>query len=501
MDEFEPQAHDKKAQATGIRPWVFALSLFAMAVISAFATLFITGNLAASNRDTGTSISDVLKIPTTTPNQVPKGELAEIEKVYYYLTNNYVNKDITTQEIVNGALKGMADAVGDPYTTYMVNEETMQIDQTLTGSFGGIGAELKSENGQVMISTTMEGTPSRKVGLQTNDVILKVDGNDMTGKTISEVVSVVRGPAGTDVVLTILRNMQEMEVTITRAEIAIVTVVGTVDETDNTIGHVKITSFSRNTADELQTAVESLRQQGVKSLIFDLRHNPGGLLDQAIAISNMFLKDGDTILQIEDRDGNIRSYKASDKDYGDFKITEPYILLVDEGSASASEILAGALQESVNAKILGVTTYGKGTVQTVIPISDTSELKFTNAKWLTPDGNWINEKGITPSIEVKLPDYAFVTIIDTRETVELGNVSDNVKNIETMLKALGYDVTVDGYFDEGTKKAVEAYQASKNLPVNGQIDLATANALMDEIRQLIVKNDTQYKAAVEELKK
>jgi len=296
-----------------------------------------------------------------------------------------------------------------------------------------------------------------------------------------------------------LKNLErELEVKITRAKISIETVKGTVDETDPTIGHVKINSFAKNTAQEVENAVTDLRQKGVKKFIFDVRYNPGGLLDQALAISNMFVEEGKTILNIEDRNGKITAYKAS-KEYGTFKITEPYVLLVNEGSASASEILAGALKESANAKLIGSKTYGKGTVQSVVDVSKNAELKYTTAKWLTPNETWIHKTGIEPTETVSMPEYYNITIVDTREVVKEGSVSDNVKTIETILKGLGYDVKADGYFDSKTTEAVKQFQKTKGISETGEVNEQTGSALMNAIREELKKNDTQYKAAVKAL--
>ena len=474
--------------------WILILAVLITAALTYFGTTL--------------TVSPQSQAPTTQSTKTTNGnsnsgvlsneDLSKIELVYKTLMNGYVDKNISKENLINGALKGMSDAAGDPYTTYLVNEETAAIDETLTGSFGGIGAELRSENNKVIISNTREGTPSQKIGLQENDVILKVDGEDMEGKSISYVVSKVRGEVGTDVTLTIQRGSQELEVKITRAKISIETVKGTVDETDPTIGHVKINSFAKNTAQEVENAVTDLRQKGVKKFIFDVRYNPGGLLDQALAISNMFVEEGKTILNIEDRNGKITAYKAS-KEYGTFKITEPYVLLVNEGSASASEILAGALKESANAKLIGSKTYGKGTVQSVVDVSKNAELKYTTAKWLTPNETWIHKTGIEPTETVSMPEYYNITIVDTREVVKEGSVSDNVKTIETILKGLGYDVKADGYFDSKTTEAVKQFQKSKGISEIGEVNEQTGSALMTAIREELKKNDTQYKAAVKAL--
>ena len=471
----------------GIRVWVFIVSLIATMLISVFITvaLVITQLPKADNK----LAFGIFK----------KNELFQIEKVFYYLKQNYLDKDVTSEQLIQGALKGMAESVGDPYTTYLVNDETAQLDETVNGAFGGIGAELKSDQSRVVISTTMEGSPSQQVGLQADDVITKVNGEDMTGKTISEVVKKVRGEVGTDVVLTIERAGTSLEVKLTRASIAINTVKAELDKEDATIGHVRITSFAKNTAEELEKAVKDLTEKGAKSFIFDVRYNPGGLLDQAYKVANMFLKDGEPIVQVEDRFGEKKIYKASSS-IGEFKITQPYVLLVNEGSASASEILAAAIKEGAGGQIVGTKTYGKGTVQSVVDITDNSELKYTNAKWLTPKGNWIHKEGVTPTKEVNLPDYAFLKIIDAKETLKVGTVSQNVLSAETILKGLGYSVTVDGYFDEGTKEAVKAYQQKEGLTVSGEVDEETAQILMNSVRELIQQNDTQYQAAKELLK-
>ena len=485
MEENQEKVVNKPKK--GIRVWVFIVSLIATMLISVFITvaLVITQLPKADNK----LAFGIFK----------KNEIFQIEKVFYYLKQNYLDKNITNEQLIQGALKGMAESVGDPYTTYLVNDETAQLDETVNGAFGGIGAELKSDQSRVVISTTMEGSPSQQVGLQADDVITKVNGEDMTGKTISEVVKKVRGEVGTDVVLTIERAGTSLEVKLTRASIAINTVKAELDKEDATIGHVRITSFAKNTAEELEKAVKDLTEKGVKSFVFDVRYNPGGLLDQAYKVANMFLKDGEPIVQVEDRFGEKKIYKASSS-IGEFKITQPYVLLVNEGSASASEILAAAIKEGAGGQIVGTKTYGKGTVQSVVDITDNSELKYTNAKWLTPKGNWIHKEGVTPTKEVNLPDYAFLKIIDARETLKVGSVSQNVLSVETILKGLGYSVTADGYFDEATKEAVKAYQQKEGLTATGEVDEETAQKLMNSVRELIQQNDTQYQAAKELLK-
>ena len=469
---------------------IIAVIVVVLTFITAYATVYLDRKVM-HNRfgEPNTNISVGL----------PKSELERFEVVYSYLKNGYVDDSVTPEQLINGAIRGMTQSLNDPYTVYLMDDETQTIDATLNGTFSGIGSELKIENGIIMISVPIEGSPSQKVGLQPNDIIRKVDGTDITGMSLQEVVNLVRGEVGTDVTLTILRQGQELDVTITREEIPIITVRGSVDKSNPTIGHVIISNFSLNTNEELEKVVTDLRNQGVTSFVFDIRYNPGGLLSQALNISNMFLENKQTIVKIEDRKGNITDYTANNKQYGTFKITEPYVLLVNEGSASASEILAGALKDSANATLIGTKTYGKGTVQTVIDITKNSELKYTNAKWLTPNNVWINEVGIEPTIEVQLPEYAYLNILDTKVEPKQGDVSVNVRNIELMLEAFQYDVLVDGYYDEQTTEAVKAYQLSHDLAVTGIVDENTATTLMTDVRELIQKNDTQYQKAIEYL--
>ncbi|MGY3724343.1 carboxyl-terminal processing protease [Granulicatella balaenopterae] len=468
---------------------IIAALIVVIAFMTAFVTVFVDHQVIQKKMTNEAEYSIGL----------PPKDFKRFEVVYSYLKNGYVDETVTSQQLIDGAIRGMTDSLEDPYTVYLMNEETEAIDETITGSFAGIGSELKNENGMVVISTPIEGTPSQKAGLQPNDVIYKVDGKDVTGWPVSDVVKIVRGEVGTDVTLTIIRQGQELDITITREEIPVITVRGELDQQVPSIGRVTISNFSLNTDQELEKVVSDLRQQGATSFVFDVRYNPGGLLNQALRIANMFLLEQEPIMQIEDRQGKITEYHAEKTKMGDFKITEPYVLLVNKGSASAAEILTGALQESANATIIGTKTYGKGTVQTVIDVTDNSELKYTNAKWLTPNGNWIHKEGITPTIEVALPDYAFLSILDTSVEPQSGDVSANVRNLELMLEAFGYPVVVDGYFDEATTKAVTQYQSSKELDPTGIVDEKTANALMDDIRQLIEQNDTQYKKAVDYL--
>lgn len=239
-----------------------------------------------------------------------------------------------------------------------------------------------------------------------------------------------------------------------------------------------------------------MEEKDMKGLILDLRKNPGGLMEQAIDISNMFVPEGKTLFQVAYKDGQVEKYVAEEGK----KISVPTVILIDEGSASAAEILAAAASESANIPLVGKTSFGKGTVQTTEKFQDGANLKYTMAKWLTPKGNWINEKGIEPDYPVSLPDYATLPYINPEKELKEDSASSDVKTAEQILKELGYKPgKVDSYFDSDTKEAVMEFQKQNDLKVTGVLTGETTVALMTKIQEHLQKNDPQLKKAVKVL--
>jgi carboxyl-terminal processing protease len=380
----------------------------------------------------------------------------------------------------------------------MDKKEAKSFDETISSSFNGIGAEIQEQDGNIMVISPIKDSPAEKAGLKPNDKILTVDGKSIQGMSANEAVLLIRGDKGTAVKLTIQRPGVEeiMDVSIVRDTIPIETVYG--EMLGDGIAKIQITSFSTNTSKELVAKLNELKAQGMKGLILDLRQNPGGLLDEAIKISSLFLPDHDVILQIEDRNGKKQTINStSTKDNPNV----PLVVVIDKGSASASEILAAAVHESADVPLVGEKSFGKGTVQQAKKFTDGSNLKLTTEKWLTPDGNWIHKKGIAPDFEVALPPYAFLSMIDTETELKLSSTSPQVKTAQQMLKTLGYDPgREDGVFDEKTEQAVKQFQAKENLEVNGIISGQTTITLMQRIGDLVTQNDTQIQKAVEILK-
>ncbi|NEZ02261.1 PDZ domain-containing protein [Bacillus shackletonii] len=424
-------------------------------------------------------------------------EFNKLYEVYDKLESSYYKK-VDKKTLINGAINGMVDSLGDPYSDYMSEDEAKQFNESISSSFEGIGAEIQEKDGFITVVSPIKGSPAEKAGLKPNDKILAVNDKSIRGMSANEAVLLIRGKKGTSVKLTIqpAGSKETAEMTIVRDTIPINTVYA--EMMKNGVAKVQITSFSNNTYDELVKALDEMDKKGMKSLILDLRQNPGGLLNQALEISNLFVPEGKTIVQTEDRNGKRDQEVAK----AGKKINVPAVVLIDEGSASASEITAAALNESAGIPLIGHKSFGKGTVQTATDFKDGSDVKFTVAKWLTPNGEWIHEKGIEPEYKVDLPKYANLPIIDPSKKWKKSDVSSNIKTAEQMLKAVGYNPgKVDGLYDSQTEKAVQAFQKAEHLKVNGILEGDTTIELMNKLREKIIKDDPQVKKATEVLSK
>ncbi|MFK2824131.1 S41 family peptidase [Bacillus sp. B190/17] len=427
----------------------------------------------------------------------PRQEFEKLYEAYDKLQQNYYT-DINKDQLVNGAINGMIESLDDPYSDYMDKKEASQFHESISSSFEGIGAEIQEEKGTIKIVSPIKGSPAEKAGLRPNDRIMAVDGKSLQGMSSSEAVLLIRGKKGTKVKLNIQRAgvTEALEVTIVRDEIPIETVYAEINK--DKVAHIQITSFSERTAAELKTAIEDMQAKGMESMVIDVRQNPGGLLDQAVEITNMFVPEGKVLFQVEDSTGKREKMVSDNKK----KFTIPVVVLVDGGSASAAEIFAAAMKESAGVPIIGEKTFGKGTVQTAEDFKDGSNMKFTTAKWLTPNGNWIHKKGIEPDQTVKLPAYSHLSYLDPDNELKLDSLSEEVKNAEKMLEALGYSPgKVDGFFDEDTEQAVKEFQKQAAIEQTGVLSGETTVELMNDIREKIQQNDTQKQKAIEILTK
>jgi len=354
------------------------------------ASVFSSGWLLGSGRLT---FSTNNLVPVATGSGVAPRE--GINELYQQIQDNY-DGETSEEDYLNGQKEGLAAAVGDPYTEYLTEQETKEFNEGLNGTFEGIGAELGKEGNFVVIVAPIKGTPAFVAGIQPGDVIIEIDGESAADISISEAVTRIRGPKGEEVILTIVRDGQQIEVPIIRDTITIESVEW---EKDGDVGLITISRFGDNTASLTRQAAQELKDQGITKVVLDLRGNPGGLLDSSVAVSGVWLPKGSTVLE-EKRNGEvIQTYKTSTQPIlGGM----PTVVLVNGGSASASEIVAGALSDNKVAIIVGEQSYGKGSVQRIIPLSAGGSLKVTIARWFTPDGKNIDQEGITPDQEVEL---------------------------------------------------------------------------------------------------
>jgi carboxyl-terminal processing protease len=336
---------------------------------------------------------------------------AAIQQEYTILKNNF-DGNLTSQQLQVGIMSGLTGATGDPFTEYFDASDAKSFNDELNNTFSGIGAEL-SENskGQLIVLSPLTGFPAAKAGIQAEDIILSINGKSTSSMSVDDAVDAIRGPNGTTVTLVIDRNNQQMTFKITRAQITAPSVMYSIIDGD--IGYMQITSFATDTPSLSQAAANDFKSHGVKSVILDLRDDPGGLVSSAVSVSSLWLPAGQTIM-IEKHDNQVvQTYQSTGND-----ILEglPTAVLINDGSASASEITASALDDNRAAVTIGSQSYGKGTAQQIFQLSGGAELKVTIVHWFTPNNVSIEHKGITPDIKV------------TESTADQATGTDTVKN-------------------------------------------------------------------------
>jgi len=320
-------------------------------------------------------------------------------EVWNKLESQYAGTDkVDKTKMFYGAIAGMVAGLGDPYTVFLDPEQSKLFNEEVRGEFNGVGIELGVKDNLLTVISPLEDTPAQKAGIKPGDIIDKIDGKNASTMTVDEAVNAIRGKKGTEVTLTILRNGTPQEFTLKRAVIKIKSVKYEMKE--NNIGYIKITQFIEDTDKAMQKAASEILAKKPKGIILDLRNNPGGYLDSAINVTSLFIKDG-VIAFEEEKDGKREELKAS----GNAKLANlPLVVLINAGSASGSEIVAGAIQDRKIGTLIGEKSFGKGTVQALETFKDGSTLRLTVAKWLTPGGRNIHQEGIKPDIEVKMTD-------------------------------------------------------------------------------------------------
>jgi carboxyl-terminal processing protease len=336
----------------------------------------------------------------------------DVEEVYDSLKSSY-DGTLDKTKLIDGLKKGLVDSTGDPYTSYFSKTQAELFNTQLSGTFSGIGAELSRKDNRPVIVTPIEGFPAFKAGVKSGDVIVKIDGTDTAGLTVDEAVLKIRGQKGTDVKLALYRDSAEVknvELTITRDTIVIESVKS--EMLEGNIGYIRMSQFGESSDKRVREEVDKLKGQGMKAVILDLRGNGGGLLTGAVNVASLWL-DKKVVVE-EKRDGKTIDNLTSASGSAVLAAT-PSVVLIDEGSASASEIVAGALKDYGSATLIGVKSFGKGSVQQVKPLKDGSELKVTIARWYTPKGRNIDKEGILPDQEVKVTPEDVANKVDAQK--------------------------------------------------------------------------------------
>lgn len=330
-------------------------------------------------------------------------DLKKVVDTYYAIVDNYYG-ELDRDKLIDGAVEGMISSVGDTFTSYSDTDSTSSFDETINGSYEGIGCTVATlEDGTISVIDMFENSPSYKAGLRVGDIILKVDGESYEGKNSNDISNYIKNSGKSKIVLTVKRDNEEKDISINLSKVEIPHVSGKVIEQDSKkIGYIKISLFASNSYKQFKNKLDELEKSNIDDLIIDVRDNSGGYLSSVTDICNLFLDKGKVIYQLEDSKGKVKK-KDTTKEKRKYDI----VVLINGGSASASEILASAIKESYGGDIVGTNSYGKGTVQQTKKLLDGSMIKYTTQKWLTPDGNSINEVGVTPTKVVELNEEYF----------------------------------------------------------------------------------------------
>ena len=384
-------------------------------------------------------------------------ELNRIVDVINIIENNYVGKEETPskKELYEGAVAGVVNSLKDPYSEYLSKADLADFSEDMEGEYVGVGMSISKKKGEALeVVSPFIGSPAEKVGIKIKDRIIKVDGKDILPLTANETVKLLKGKEGTKVDVEVVREgkKEPMKFTLTRAKIKLEMVESKMLE--NNIGYVSLLRFGNHVGAEVEKAIKDLQAKGMKGLILDLRSNPGGSLQEAQDISSLFVKE-DLIVYLKYKNGQQRNYNRTSKNLGNF----PLIVLTNKASASASEIVTGAIKDYKRGTIIGEKTFGKGIVQQVIPLRTEDAIKLTIAQYFTPKGNYIHEKGIEPDIEVKM---------------------------EELLALKGY--------------ANDSEQARKNREKEIE-DIIIKDKGKEEAAKIISAGDVQLKRAIEEMNK
>ena len=349
----------------------------------------------------GVSIFKVLS-DDTSKNYSKDAYLSKLVENYNYIVDNYYG-ELDKDKLVDSAISGMLDSIDDPYTTYIDSSDSNSFNTTLEGSFQGIGVEIVNDSdGNIVVYRVLDDSPASRAGILSNDIMKSINGQSLEGVSTSDFVSMIRSSEESSFDIAVLRDNSEVNLKVNRELVTLKSVESEIiKKNGKNVGYIYMSVFANNTYSQFKAELESLEKEGIDGLVIDVRSNTGGHLTAAENIISLFLDSSHVIYQTEDKNGVVKAYS-----HGSVTRDYPIVVLTNEASASASEILAAALSEEYGAKLVGKHTYGKGTVQELKTLPDGEQYKFTTKKWLTPSGTWINGTGLSVDVEVEFnKDY------------------------------------------------------------------------------------------------
>jgi carboxyl-terminal processing protease len=440
-------------------------------------------------------------------------ELSQEAAIFYEvmdLLENYHFTDPENEDLYIGAMNGMIESLNDRYTIYYDHEDFERRQDGLSESYVGIGITIANIDNQLVISSVISGGPAEKAGLMVNDIIRYIKGVEVTKENINDITYTMYGELGESLSLTIERAgvTELIDFVIEYETINIPSVeTRTIDDDGQVFGIVKVNSFGSQTANLFDDAIASLEANSVQGIVIDLRNNGGGYLNAVLQMMRVFLiNDGRPILTIE---AYANGFEI-DSFWGTGSEKKPYeiVVLVNEGSASASEVFAIAMQEHGEYTVVGTSTFGKGLVQTSLPISEKPDdyLTVTYAKWFSPLGQWVDQNGgtngVTPDVIVERNELESLwkIFLSNGEVLTYDTVDPRLERIQVILNGMGYNLRTDGYFDLQTQAAIEDIQSINDLPINGDIDQATMTIINDWLDNYQANTDTQLDEAINQLK-
>lgn len=346
----------------------------------------------------GFLLGNIVNFVVFSDNSSSDKELDELVTTYDNIINNYY-EDVDKEELIDAGIQGMINYLDDPYATYFSGEASEDFNQELAGNYEGIGVEVMLNNGVVSVSRVFDNSPASKAGVKVGDVVIKVNDTDITGKSLTEVVSMISGEnSGNKSKLTVARNGEELSFELAKGTIEVPVVNSEIYENNGKkIGYIKIDLFSSKVYKQFNSALKNLEKNNIQGLVIDVRDNPGGYLSEVKNILCLFLDKKQVLYQLQTKNKTEKIYgtkKSIERDY-------PVSIIINDESASAAEILASAFKESYDSRIVGINSYGKGTVQSASDLKSGDTIKYTVQKWLTPDGNWVNDKGVVPTDRVE----------------------------------------------------------------------------------------------------